>query len=62
MLATILAAISPLEQILCREDDIPFCGVVKIVRLKLRTVVIGIHGAHAAQRNNRKGIEFATGQ
>lgn len=58
VLAAVLAAVATLEQILGRKDDVPLWRVVEIVWFELRTFVIGIHGAHVAQRNNRKRIGF----
>ena len=51
MLAAILAAIPALEQILLREDDVPFLGVVKIVWFKFRSPEIIVHLVHICKIN-----------
>jgi len=40
MLATVLTAVSALQQILLCEDDITFVRVVKVVRVELRAVTV----------------------
>ena len=61
MLATILAAITTFEQILCSEDNIAFFGIVKVVRVKFRSPEIVVHFVHICKINKTNRFKLWIG-
>ena len=51
MFTAVLTAIAALEQILLRKDNVTFFGIVKVVRVKLRSPEIIIHFVHVCKVN-----------
>lgn len=55
MFTAIFAAVTALEQILSRKDDVSLLGLVIVVRIKLRSPEIIVHFAHVCKVNKKGG-------
>jgi hypothetical protein len=58
VLAAVLAAVAPLEQVFLGEHQEALVRIVEILRVELRAAVIVVHGCHSTQRNNGTGEKF----
>lgn len=58
MLATVLAAIPSLQQILFGKDNVALFGIVKVLRVKFRSSEIIVHLAHVCKVNKNRGEGF----
>lgn len=54
VLTAVLAAITTLQQILFREDNVALLGVVKVLGVKFRSPEIVVHLVHVCKVNNKQ--------
>ena len=54
MLAAVFAAITSLDQILLRKDNVAFFGIVKVFWVEVRFAVIIVHLVHICKVNKNR--------
>ena len=54
MFTTVFTAVTAFKQILFREDDVAFLGIVKVLWLEVRATEIIIHITHVCKVNKNR--------